>query len=192
MRITVSEVCRCELDDEALKLLEEFPKMLEWWAEKALTYVDLRSGRQRDTRYAYSMFRNAFYKEWREKWKEWNSQYAQTSSVVVHSSLQLRHPNHASDKLNLRMRFATVHPKIVRVKDGVLRVSTRLEEYARIKLFPNSEYQRKMIDQAERRVWQIGHVFLTPEYTVIPLSKSIDISMERDPALEELSASLKI
>jgi transposase len=177
MKITLSELYGCSPDEEALRLIEEYSIMLGWWAEKAQGF----EGR------SYAKFRNTYYAAWRERWPDWNSQHAQTSSMVVYSAIQLwRRKPGGPRRLELRVPFAVLSPRIVKVEHGLLRVSTTIRDFGYAELIPNNSYQQKLLEQAEEKLWQLGQVILTPEWTIIPFTKDLDITRERHLELESL------
>lgn len=177
MRVTLSELYRCSPDGEALRLMEEFIKMLGWWAERARGFGDG----------PYARFRNTYYAAWKKRWPEWNSQHAQTSSMVAYSALSLwRKRAKTPRKLELRMAFAVLSPRVVKVEHSLLRISTTIRSFGYVELISNSSHQQKILEQAEEGLWQLGQVILTRGWAVIPFIRDVDLTAERQLELEAL------
>jgi len=177
LKVTLSDLFNCELDREACELLAEYPKMVEWWIERAEGF----SGG------SFATFRKKFYKEWKEDWKGYHSQHAQTSCLVAYSALQLwRSPAERLKFSELKWHFAVVSPKLVRIENGWLCFATKLERTAHVRLIPDSPRQKRLIEQAENGYWQIGQSIVTPEWTVIPFTRYVNLTSEGEPFIKEL------
>lgn len=177
MRVTLSELYRCSPDEEALRLMEEYSKMVGWWAERARGFG---GG-------PYSRFRNAYYAAWRGRWPRWNSQHGQTSSMVAYSTLNLwKKPEHRPRRLEPHTPFAVLSPRVVKVEHSLLRISTTIRSFGYAELVPNSPHQQKLLEQAGEGLWQLGQVILTLEWAIIPFIEDVDMAAERPLELETL------
>lgn len=72
LKVTLSELFNCKPNGEAYALMIEYPRMVEWWIKRTEGF---KGG-------TFAMFRKTFYKEWKNDWKEYHSQHAQTSCLV--------------------------------------------------------------------------------------------------------------
>ncbi|MEM2778321.1 MAG: hypothetical protein QXH00_06495 [Candidatus Jordarchaeales archaeon] len=157
----LSEVYACELDEEALRLIREFASMVKWWAERGR---DFEGG-------PYEEFRKKHYGEWCERWRDWNRQLIHTSVHVAYERLKLSEsPENRPKTVNVDVNFAVVHPKMVKVEGGRLRVSTVKEGYAYVKLIPKCLHQKRLLEQVEAGVWRIGQTVLTEKWAVLPFT----------------------
>jgi len=186
MKVTVSEIYGCELDDKAEVIIEVFPRMVEWWIERAERLIG--RGLKRPVR--YSEFRNMHYHEWTREFPDWNTHYAQTSSLVAYTETRLRYPSYARRGLKVEAKFAVIHPNIVAVKGGCLRISTKPKQYSYVKLKPKDGRQNLLLEQAEKKVWRIGQVLLTRDWALIPLLKEAELLEALDPALSALAQTI--
>jgi len=154
--------------------MDEYSKMLGWWTEKAQGF---EGG-------SYAKFRNTYYAAWKERWPDWNSQHAQTSSMVVYSAIQLwKRKSSGPRRLELRVPFAVLSPRVVKVERGLLRVSTTIRGFGYVELIPNSSHQQRLLEQAEKGLWQLGQVIMTREWAVISFIRDVDLVAERQPEL---------
>jgi hypothetical protein len=157
----LSEVYVCKPDGEALRLIEEFAAMVRWWAEKAKGFP----GRD------YTGLRKTFYAEWVQKWPTLSRQLIHTSACVAASKLKLQRsveerPKHP----DVEVSYAVLHPKMLKITRGMLRVSTAKGQYCYIQLKPKNSYQKRLIEQAEEGLWQIGQAVLTKSWVMIPFT----------------------
>ncbi|MEM2597733.1 MAG: hypothetical protein QXT50_03595 [Thermofilum sp.] len=160
---TVSEIYACEPDEEALRLIQEFALMVKWWAERGR---DFEGG-------PYEKFRKKHYSEWVERWRGWNRQLIHTSVHVAYERLKLsERPENRPKTVNLNVNFAIIHPRMVRVERGRLRISTVRGAYAYARLIPESRHQERLLEQAEAGVWSVGQVVLTERLAVVPFTAS--------------------
>jgi len=186
MKVTISEIYNCALDSKAEDIIETFPRMVEWWIGKAERLIE--KGLRRPVR--YSEFRNMHYHEWCREFPDWNTHYAQTSSLVAFTETQLRYPSYARRGLKVEANFAVIHPNIVTVRDGCLRISTRPKFYSYVKLKPRDRRQELLLMQAEKGTWRIGQVLLTREWALIPLLKKAELLEALDPALSMIAQTV--
>jgi len=183
LKVTISEIYGCVLDAKAEVLLGEFPKMVEWWIAKAEELIE--GGLK--VPFRYSEFRNMHYHEWHREFADWNTYYAQTSSLIAFTETRLRFPRYARKGLRVKARFAVIHPSIAWIRNGCLRITTKPREYSYVKLTPRDEQQEILLGQAEREVWRIGQVLLTEKWALIPLLKEVKILESIDPDLNEIA-----
>jgi hypothetical protein len=183
MKVTLSEIYRCILDEEALALLQEFPRMVDWWIGKARGLVE--SGTRVPIR--YSEFRNMYYHEWTREFSGWNTLLAQTSSLLAYTEIGLRRPWLAKKDLKVKARFAVIYPNIAWIRNGCLRISTKPRIFSYVKLMPKDERQEFLLKQAETKVWRVGQVLLTKEWALIPLLKEAKLLESIDPAIVEIA-----
>lgn len=158
MGFTLSEVYSCEPDEEALKLIGEFASMVKWWAERAHGF----SGR------SYTDLRKAFYAEWTARWPSFNRQLIHTSASVASSKLQLqRRPEERPRHPDVEVRYAVLHPKMLKVAGNTLRISVAKGAYAYVELLPKSSHCERLLRQTEDGLWQLGQAVLTEKWIAI-------------------------
>ena len=186
MKVTISEIYGCELDGLAESIIETFPRMVEWWIGKAERIIE--KGLRVPVR--YSEFRNMHYHEWCREFADWNTHYAQTSSLVAFTETRLRYPSYVRRGLKVEADFAVIHPNIVAVRNGCLRISTKPKLYSYVKLNPRDRRQALLLEQAEKGVWRIGQVLLTREWALIPLLKEAELLEAVDPALSMIAQTV--
>ena len=161
MGFALSEVYACEPDGEALRLIEEFAAMVRWWAEKAKGFP----GRD------YTGLRKAFYAEWVQKWPALSRQLIHMSACVAASKLKLqRGVEERPKRPDVEVSYAVLHPKMLKVARDMLRVSKAKGEYCYVQLKPKNSYQRKLLEQAEEGLWQVGQAVLTRSWVMIPFT----------------------
>ena len=102
MKVTISEIYGCKPDGLAQSIIGTFPRMVEWWIGKAERIME--GGLRRPVR--YSEFRNMHYHEWRREFADWNTHYAQTSSLVAYTETRLRFPSYVRRGLRVKANFA--------------------------------------------------------------------------------------
>jgi len=185
LKVTISEIYGCTLDDEGEAILEEFPRMVEWWIGKAESLIE--RGLRRPVR--YSEFRNMHYYEWCRAFSGWNAYYAQTSSLVAYTETRLRFPGGARRGLRVKTRFVVIHPNMVGVRNGCLKVSTKPRVFSYVKLAPKDRRQELLLEEAERRIWRIGQVLLTRDWALLPLLKQAELLEALDPVLTEIACT---
>ena len=186
MKVTISEIYSCAFDSRAEAIIETFPRMVEWWIGKAERIIE--KGLRGPVR--YSEFRNMHYHEWCREFADWNTHYAQTSSLVAFTETRLRFPSYVRRGLKVEADFAVIHPNIVAVRNGCLRISTRPKLYSYVKLSPKDRRQALLLEQAEKGVWRIGQVLLTREWALIPLLKEAELLEALDPALSMIAQTV--
>jgi len=175
---TLSEVYVCEPDGEALKIIEEFAAMVKWWAEKAKGFP----GRD------YICLRRAFYSEWVQRWPTLSRQLIHTSASVAASKLKLqRSVEQRPKRPDVEVSYAVLHPKMLKVTRGMLRVSMARGEYCYVQLKPKNSYQERLLEQAEEGLWRIGQAVLAKSWAAIPFTcEELDETAFR--AIKELLA----
>jgi hypothetical protein len=176
LELGVSELYRCELDSEVLRLVKEFGQMVEWWVENGL----------KTPKKSYSEFRRAFYEKWRRRWEGWHSQHAQTSSMVAYKLLKLSTKHRISIPTVFKMPLAFLSPWTVKLENKILRVSIGERTYGYVKLFPDSKHQQKLLEQAEAGLWKIGQTTITPRWAIITFTTTLNLQEESKPELENL------
>jgi len=177
LKVTLSELFKCTPDREAYELLDIYPKMVKWWIEKAAEF----SGG------SFAAFRKKFYQEWKEDWKGYHSQHAQTSCLVAYSTLRLWKGQVERLKTSeLKWSFAVISPLLTRIENGELCFATKIDKTANVRLTPDSPRQEKLLMQAENGYWQVGQSIVTPKWTVIPFNRYIDLTSKREQIIREL------
>lgn len=177
LKVALSEIFVCQPDGEAHALISQYPNMVTWWINHAKEF----SGG------SFSKFRKQFYTAWRNAWKGYNSQHAQSSSVVAYSSLQLSKENAAKPvTLELKLSFAVISPRIARIADGALVFPTTLSKHGHVKLIPENPRQQMLLEQAENKHWQVGQAIVTSEWSVVPFTRFLDLASDKDRIIKEL------
>jgi hypothetical protein len=175
-KLLLSEIFACRLDSEAYGFLSGYPRMVNWWLargqESAQVFRD------------FTALRNHFYMEWKEAWKGYNSQHAQTSCLLAFSMLKSNVHTKAEMAL-LNCSFAMVSPALAKVEDEKLVFTTSLQKKAHVTLAPKTSAQCVLLEQAQNKYWQIGQTFLTPKWCTIPFTRYIDPTQEKDRPLQE-------
>ena len=177
LKIALSQIFDCQPDGEAHALMVQYPNMVKWWINRAGEF----------TVGSFSKFRNQFYEDWKKDWKGYNSQHAQTSSLVAYSALQLWKGDAEKTKsLDLKWNFAVISPRIVRIEDGGLVFPTKLSKHAHVKLIPENPRQQALLEQAANEHWQIGQSIITAEWCTVPFTRYLDLASEKDRVINEL------
>jgi len=177
LKIALSQIFDCHPDGEAHALMAQYPNMVKWWAGHTAEF----------TEGSFSKFRNQFYEAWKREWKGYNSQHAQTSSLVAYSALQLSKGNAEKLKsLELKWNFAVISPRIVKIEDCELVFPTKLSRHAHVKLIPENPRQQTLLEQATNKHWQIGQSIVTPEWCDVPFTRYLDLTLEKDHVIKEL------
>ncbi|MDR2203072.1 MAG: hypothetical protein LBE76_01970 [Nitrososphaerota archaeon] len=176
-RLLLSEIFSCRLDSEAYCFLSAYPRMINWWLtrgrESAVVFRD------------FTALRNQFYNEWKEAWKGYNSQHAQTSCLLAFSMLKSNVQIKAETALQ-NYSFGCVSPALAKIEDEKLVFTTNLQKKTYVTLVPKTSVQCVLLEQAQNKHWQIGQVFLTPKWCNIPFTRYIDPTKEKDHPLQEL------
>jgi hypothetical protein len=151
--------------------------MVNWW---------LTRGQESDQVFRdFTALRNQFYREWKDIWKGYNSQHAQTSCLLAFSILKSKVQN--KDKAEvLNCSFALVSPALAKVEDEKLVFVTNLHKKAHVTLVPKTSAHCVLLEQAQNKYWQIGQTFLTPKWYTIPFTRYIDPTQENDRPLQKL------
>ena len=173
-KLSLSEIFACRLNSEAYSFLSLYPRMIDWW---------LARGQETPQGFSdFSAFRSQFYSQWKETWKGCNSQHAQTSCLFALKALNSK----VQSKDELKQSFALVSPVLAKVEGKTLVFTTTQTKKARVELVPKTVAQCVLLEQAQNKYWQIGQVFLTPKWCVVPFSKDYDLTQEKDSTLQEL------
>jgi hypothetical protein len=175
-KLALSQILDCQLDGEAYAFLGQYPNMVKWWISRA---KEFNEG-------SFNEFRNQFYDTWKKDWSGYNSQHAQTSSLVAYSALNLSKQKPQIKALELKWSFAVISPRLAKIEDKALVFPTKLSRKARIKLIAKTSQQEVLLEQAQNDHWQIGQSFLTPEWCAIPLTRFLDLTVERDMCLRDV------
>lgn len=176
MVFALSEVYPCEPDEEVLKLVEEFAEMVRWWAERA------RGFQGKD----YTALRRAFYADWVKRWPEANRQLIHTSASVAASRVKLQRSAEERPKSpDVEVSYAVLHPKMLKVVGGRLRVSLARGEYAYVHLKPKNDYQQRLLRQAEDGLWRLGQAVLTKSWVLLTFT-SYELDEMAFQAVQEL------
>jgi hypothetical protein len=171
-KLTLSEIFDCKLDSEAFGLLNQFPNMVKWWTEQA-----------KEPPTAFSVFRNYFYSAWKIRWCDYNSQHAQTSSLTAYNLLRL---SKMQTLRELKCSFAVISPRIVKIEDEKLVFPTKLSKKTHVQLVPKNPTQKTLLEQTQNEYWQIGQIFLTPNWCAIPFTRYLDLTCEKDAIVQKL------
>jgi len=126
------------------------------------------------------------YKEWKENWKGYNSQHAQTSSLVAYSIL--KSSKQPTTKENMGNNFAVISPNIIKIEEtNQLVFPTMLTKKAHIQLIPKTSTQQILLEQTQNGYWKLGQTFLTDKWCTIPFTRYLDLTTEKkDPLIQEL------
>jgi len=82
----------------------------------------------------------------------------------------------------LKCSFAVVSPRIAKIEDETLVFPTKQFKKAHVQLLPKNSTQKTLLEQAQNQYWQIGQIFLTPNWCTIPLTKYLDLTKEKEDA----------
>ncbi|MDR0460621.1 MAG: hypothetical protein LBH62_04190 [Nitrososphaerota archaeon] len=167
-KLGLSEIFTCRLDSETFGFLSQYYRMVEWWTDH-----------EKESFLSFSGFRNQFYKSWRNDWKGYNSQHAQTSSLVAYNMVRLSKGQSIGE---LKRSFAVVSPRIAKIEDEKLVFPTKQSKKAHVQLLPKNPTQKTLLEQAQNQYWQIGQIFLTPDWCAIPFTKYLDLTKEKEDA----------
>jgi hypothetical protein len=172
-KLVLSEIFACRLDSETYGFLSAYPRMVDWW---------LSRGRDATQEFRdFSAFRSKFYNEWKEAWRGYNSQHAQTSCSFAFKALNSK----VQSKDELKQSFAFVSPVLAKVEDKTLIFTTSQTKKARVELVPKTSAQCVLLEQTQNLYWQVGQVFLTPKWCAVPFARSLDLTKENDSTLQE-------
>ena len=175
-RIPLAEVFSSQPDSEAYAFLELYPSMVTWWIKHS---VEFKGG-------PANSFRNQLYPKWKADWPGYNSQHAQTSSSVAYAILQLNKEAAELETINLKLNFAVISQRLAKIEDCELIFPTKHSKRAHIKLITTDPRQQTLLEQAANKYWQIGQPTITATWSIIPLTKQINLTMENDRAINEL------
>ncbi|MDR0373111.1 MAG: hypothetical protein LBI79_06095 [Nitrososphaerota archaeon] len=153
--------------------MPQYLNMVEWWLVRGREFAQ----RVRE----FNVFRNQLYSEWAMDWKGYNSQHAQTSCLFALRALNAN----VQSKQELKSSFAVVSPVSVKIEGKKFIFVTKHAKKAHVELLPKTSVQCVLLEQAQNQHWKIGQVFLTPKWCAVPFSKDLDLTQERDPALQE-------
>ena len=177
LKVALSQIFDCQPDGEAHAFMAQYPNMVMWWIKRAGAFSEG----------SFSKFRNQFYEAWKNEWKGYNSQHAQTSSLVAYSALQLwRGTAEKAKPMELKLSFAVISPRNVKIEDGQLVFPTRLSRHAHVKLVPENPRQQVLLEQAANEHWQIGQSIVTPQWCAVPFARYLDLTSENDRIIKEL------
>jgi hypothetical protein len=179
LRVTLSEIFRCEPDHEAYVIMSEFPRMVAFWTER---------GARLKERTSFQNFRAKFIEEWRKLFQEFHSQYAQTSCMVAFSAGGFSKPSDERVRVGLAEReFAVVSQNILRLSGGALHFPVKIcGPAARAVLKPGCGMQREILEQAENGKWRLGQAIVTPGWTVVAFTRFINLGLKEDPCISSL------
>ncbi|MDR2203360.1 MAG: hypothetical protein LBE76_03495 [Nitrososphaerota archaeon] len=151
--MTLSEIFDCKLNSEAYGLLNHFPNMVKWWADQV-----------KETPTAFSAFRNHFYSAWKVRWCNYNSQYAQTSSLTAYNMLRLSKMQTLKE---LKYSFVVISQRITKIENEKLVFPTKQFKKAQVQLVSKNPTQKTLLEQTQNGYWKIGQIFLTPNWCAI-------------------------
>ncbi|MGD6805870.1 MAG: hypothetical protein ACQCN4_02805 [Candidatus Bathyarchaeia archaeon] len=176
LKIPIAQIFDCQLDREAYAFIAQYPNMVTWWIKRS---QEFKEG-------SFSTFRNQFYDSWKKDWVGYNSQHAQTSSLVAYSALNLSKKKPQTNPIELKWNFAVISPRIAKIEDETIVFPTKLTKKAHVKLIAKNSREKVLLEQAQNEHWQIGQSFLTPEWCAVPFTRFIDLTIERDRYLRDL------
>ena len=175
-RFVLSEIFECKLvDSEAYAFLSQFRKFVQWWID----HVE-------ESHKSYDDLRDSYYSKWREDWSGYNSQHAQTSSLIAHGIL--KSAKQAPVKKDWGHSFAVISPSIVKLEERDLLVfPTSLTKKAHIRLIPKTVAQRVLLEQTQNGYWKLVQILLTDKWCNSPFTRYLDLTAEKkDPIIQEL------
>jgi len=180
-RLTLSEIFACKLDSEAYNFFAQYPRMINWWITRGRETVQEFKD--------FNAFRNKFYSEWKTDWKSYNSQHAQTSCMFAFKTLNSNMPKNSE----MKQSFVIISPVLAKIEENKTFVFTTLQtKKARVNLVSKTSAQSVLLEQALNKYWQIGQVLLTPNWCVIPFTREIDLTQEKDPCIQTLQKECKV
>jgi len=168
-KLGLSEIFTCRLDSETYGFLPQYHSIVEWWIDRGKEPIQ-----------SFSVFRNQFYKSWRNDWPGYNSQHAQTSSLVAYNLLKLSRGQPIGE---LKRSFAVVSPRIAKIEGEKLVFPTKLYKKAHVQLVTKNPTQKILLEQVQNEYWKIGQIFLTPNWCAIPFTRYLDLTSEKEDAL---------
>jgi hypothetical protein len=172
-KLELAEIFTCQLDSEAYTFLPQYRSMVEWWIAR---------GKKSDA--SFRELRNCFYRDWKTDWKGYNSQHAQTTSLVAHNIHKFSETQTIE---KVQGSFIVVSPRIAKIEDGQLVFPTKQPKKAHVQLVPKNSTQKSLLEQTQNKYWQIGQIFLTPKWCTIPLTRLLDLTKEeKDPQIQSL------
>jgi hypothetical protein len=173
-RLILSELFECKLaDSETYAFLSQYRKFVQWWLNQT-----------KETHKSYNELRDNFYSKWRVDWSGYNSQHAQTSSLVAFGLLKSSKQTALIEGLGCN--FAVLSPKIVKIEEDRMVFPTRFAKKARVQLIPKTVTQRVLLEQAQNGYWKLGQTLLTDKWCTIPFTKHLDLTKEKDATILEL------
>jgi len=172
-RLVLSELFSCRLDSEGYAFLATYPNMVKWWINQKI-----------EPNQTFSAFRHQHYRNWRNHWKGYNSQHAQTSSTLAYTTLKSLKEQPMD--MVLQNSFAVVSSCIVKIEDEKLIFPTIHSKKVHIQLNPKISTQKTLLEQAQNMYWQLGQIYLTPEFCVISFTHFTDVTKEKDPIIQKL------
>lgn len=172
-KLGLSELFECQLDSEAYAFFAQYRGMVEWWAVRG-----------KESTSSFRELRNRFYGDWRVDWAGYNSQHAQTSSLVAHNVLKSK--VQPVEEVLRGSSFVVVSPRIARIEGERLVFPTRQAKKAYVRLVPKNSSQKVLLEQVQNKYWQLGQVFLTPKWCAIPLMRFLDLTKEKDTCVQAL------
>jgi len=180
-KLELSEIFTCQLDREAYAFLVQYHNLVEWWRTKV-----------NETHHSYSELRNNFYGQWRQDWKDYNSQHAQTSSLTAYNISKTLKQQATTKDVGVGRSFAVISPRIAKITDTKLVFPTQLAKKACVQLNPKTTTQKILLEQAQNGYWKIGQTFLTEKWCTIPLTRCLDLTSntKEDPRIEEILKTL--
>jgi hypothetical protein len=175
-RFVLSELFECQLvGSETYAFLAQYRKLVQWWIDQAS-----------ETHRSYDGLRDNFYSKWRVDWAGYNSQHAQTSSLVAHSILKSSKQTSTKEE-NFGYSFAVVSPSIVKIEDCERLVfPTRFAKKAQVRLITKTVAQRVLLEQAQNGYWKLGQTLITDKWCAIPFTRKLDLTSEKDKIIQSL------
>ena len=172
-KLELSELFECQLDSEAYMFFAQYRDMVKWWIN-----------RRNESTESFRELRNQFYRDWRLDWTGYNSQHAQTSSLVAHNLLKF---SKIQPKEDIKSNFVVVSQRIVKLDGERLVFPTKHPKKAQVRLTPKNPLQKSLLEQAQNGYWKFGQIFLTPKWCTIPFTRFLDLSKEeQDPHIQAL------
>jgi len=176
-KLELSEIFTCQLDSEAYAFLAQYRILVQWWKTKI-----------NETHHSYSELRDNFYPQWKQDWKNYHSQHAQTSSLTAYNMSKFSKQVSAKAEEMWRS-FAVISPNVAKIdEDKKLVFPTNLTKKAQVRLIPKDPAQQVLLNQIQNEYWKIGQIFLTPKWCTIPITRYIYLTSDEkeDAIIQEL------
>ncbi|MGQ9469631.1 MAG: hypothetical protein ACUVTD_07420 [Nitrososphaerales archaeon] len=154
---------------EIMKLLKDFNEMVNSIIKKAL---ELKVT-------SLSSIHHATYREMKEKYPEYNTQYF-VSAIKVAFSIIKSARKKGREPVAKRL-FIKFNPNLTKFYGDRIRISVKPREFIEMPLIVG-DYQKRFIDEWKQGRLKIGEIILNSEGVIIPFKTEIDL-LEPDKAI---------